>query len=87
MFLTKKGQIMIINLDLNIEKPRYYTVSDITFAQVDAWFGHTTRDLKLDLIYPQSRMKKVPCIVTRPPKVRPKKSNFGGRYFYVKIQL
>lgn len=40
---------MIINLDLNIEKPRYYTVSDITFAQVDAWFGHTTRDLKLDL--------------------------------------
>lgn len=54
---------MIINLDLNIEKPRYYTVSDITFAQVDAWFGHTTRDLKLDLIYPQSRMKKVPCIV------------------------
>ena len=25
--------------------------------------------------------------VTRPPKVRPKKSNFGGRYFYVKIQL
>ena len=26
-------------------------------------------------------------ILTRPPKVRPKKSNFGGRYFYVKIQL
>ena len=26
-------------------------------------------------------------LVTRPPKVRPKKSNFGGRYFYVKIQL
>ena len=51
---------MIINLDLNIEKPRYYTVSNITFAQVDAWFGHTTRDLKLDLIYPQSRMKKSP---------------------------
>ena len=25
--------------------------------------------------------------VTRPPKVRPKKSSFGGRYFYVKIQL
>ena len=23
----------------------------------------------------------------RPQKVRPKKSNFGGRYFYVKIQL
>ena len=26
-------------------------------------------------------------ILTRPQKVRPKKSNFGGRYFYVKIQL
>lgn len=26
-------------------------------------------------------------LVTRPQKVRPKKSNFGGRYFYVKIQL
>ena len=25
--------------------------------------------------------------MTRPPKVRPKKSNFGGWYFYVKIQL
>ena len=25
--------------------------------------------------------------LTRPPKVRPKKSNYGGRYFYVKIQL
>ena len=25
--------------------------------------------------------------LTRPQKVRPKKSNFGGRYFYVKIQL
>ena len=25
--------------------------------------------------------------MTRPQKVRPKKSNFGGRYFYVKIQL
>ena len=31
--------------------------------------------------------KKVNINVTRPPKVRPKKSNFGGRYFYVKIQL
>ena len=31
--------------------------------------------------------KKALVIMTRPPKVRPKKSNFGGRYFYVKIQL
>ena len=32
-------------------------------------------------------MKKHKGKMTRPPKVRPKKSNFGGRYFYVKIQL
>ena len=31
--------------------------------------------------------RNAPTIMTRPPKVRPKKSNFGGRYFYVKIQL
>lgn len=32
-------------------------------------------------------IKKQDTDLTRPPKVRPKKSNFGGRYFYVKIQL
>lgn len=53
---------MKINLDLKIEKPGYFTITDITYAQVDAWFGHTTRDLKLDLIYPQSRMKKSPAL-------------------------
>lgn len=54
---------MKIDLDLQIEQPRYYTVSNITFAQVDAWFGHTTRDLKLDLIYPKDKRKKYPCII------------------------
>lgn len=32
-------------------------------------------------------LKNAYRVLTRPPKVRPKKSNFGGRYFYVKIQL
>lgn len=27
--------------------------TDITYAQVDSWFGHCRRDLKLDLIYPE----------------------------------
>ena len=31
--------------------------------------------------------ENAPELLTRPPKVRPKKSNFGGWYFYVKIQL
>ena len=41
-----------------------------------------------DVVIPeQIDGKTVTMLVTRPPKVRPKKSNFGGRYFYVKIQL
>lgn len=55
--------MMKLEMNLKIEKPRYFTVSDITYAQVDAWFGHTTRDLKLDLIYPKLKNKKSPCIV------------------------
>ena len=35
----------------------------------------------------KERKYKKHSVLTRPPKVRPKKSNFGGRYFYVKIQL
>ncbi len=50
---------------VTIEKkqPQYSVVSGITFAQVDAWFGHTVRELKMDLIYPEDRTKKYPCIV------------------------
>ena len=50
--------IMKFEMNLKIEKPRYFTVSDITYAQVDAWFGHTTRGWKLDLIYPKEKNKK-----------------------------
>ena len=31
-------------------KPQYVVTTDITYAQVDSWFGHCRRDLKLDLI-------------------------------------
>ncbi|MCD7726485.1 MAG: alpha/beta hydrolase [Clostridiales bacterium] len=44
-------------------EPQYCVVTDVAFAQVDAWFGHTRRDLKMDLIYPESENKKYPCIV------------------------
>ena len=50
---------MKINLDLKIEKPSYFTITDITYAQVDAWFGHTTRDLKLNLIYLKGELTKI----------------------------
>ena len=32
-------------LKLSVEKPQYITVNDITYAQVDSWFGHCRRDL------------------------------------------
>ena len=45
-------------------KPQYVVPTDITYAQVDSWFGHCRRDLKLDLIYPEDgEGKTYPCIV------------------------
>lgn len=45
-------------------KPQYVVTIDITYAQVDSWFGHCRRDLKLDLIYPEDgEGKTYPCIV------------------------
>lgn len=45
-------------------KPQYVVATDITYAQVDSWFGHCRRDLKLDLIYPEDgEGKTYPCIV------------------------
>ena len=44
--------------------PQYVVTTDITYAQVDSWFGHCRRDLKLDLIYPEDgEGKTYPCIV------------------------
>ena len=49
-------------LKLSVEKPQYITVNDITYAQVDSWFGHCRRDLKLDIIYPETKDGKIyPC--------------------------
>ena len=45
-------------------KPQYVVTTYITYAQVDSWFGHCRRDLKLDLIYPEDgEGKTYPCIV------------------------
>lgn len=51
------------NLKIKVEAPIYTVVADVTFAQVDAWFGHTRRDLKMDIIYPEDMTRKYPCIV------------------------
>lgn len=50
-------------IQVEVREPQYSVITDLTFAQTDAWFGHTTQDLKMDLIYPEDREKKYPCIV------------------------
>ena len=51
-------------IKINVTKPQYVQVSDITYAQVDSWYDHCRRDLKLDLIYPEDMSdKRYPCIV------------------------
>ncbi len=50
-------------LSINGTKPTYYAITGITFSQVDCWFGHTRRDLKLDIIYPEDPKKLYPCIL------------------------
>lgn len=46
-----------------ITSPQYLVDTDVTFAQVDDWFGHTSMDLKLDIIYPENPGHPYPCIV------------------------
>lgn len=48
---------------INISKPQYAMVEDITFAQVDTWFGNTRKDLRMDIIYPKDSTKTYPCIL------------------------
>ncbi len=50
-------------LKIKVEAPQYSVVTGVTFAQVDAWFDHTRRDLKMDIIYPEDKSKKYPCVV------------------------
>ena len=50
-------------VNIKVEAPLYSTITGLTFAQVDTWFGHTVRDLKMDIIYPEDRTKRYPCIV------------------------
>lgn len=45
------------------EEPQYSVAAGVAFAQVDSWFGHTRKDLKMDIIYPEDCGKKYPCIV------------------------
>lgn len=50
-------------ITVEVKAPQYVVVADVAFAQVDAWYGHTRRDLKMDIIYPEDKNEKYPCIV------------------------
>lgn len=50
-------------LKIKVESPQFSAVTGVTFAQVDAWFGHTRRDLKMDIIYPEDADRQYPCVV------------------------
>lgn len=50
-------------IQVEVREPQYSVTTNLTFAQVDAWFGHTRQDLKMDLIYPEDSTKDYPCIV------------------------
>ena len=50
-------------VNIQVTEPTYYAATDVTFSQVDAWYGHTYRDLKMDIIYPEDPEKTYPCIV------------------------
>ncbi len=55
---------MIRNIKMEWERPGLWMDGDVTYGQADAWFGHTSQDLKLDIIYPhEGQDKPWPCIV------------------------
>lgn len=50
-------------IKVEVKAPQYVTDTGITYAQADTWFGHSRKDLKLDIIHPEQGEKKSPCIV------------------------
>lgn len=51
-------------INVAIDRPGLWLDADVTYGQVGHWFGHTTKDLKMDVIYPhEGQDKSWPCIV------------------------
>lgn len=50
-------------IEIKPEAPRYSVVAGISFAQVEGWGGHTWKNLKMDIIYPEDDTKEYPCVV------------------------
>ncbi len=46
------------------DRPTLYLDADVTYSQVNGWYGHTTRDLKMDVMYPDLKTDELwPCII------------------------
>jgi len=45
------------------DEPVFYLDEEVTYARTDAWFGHVTRDLRMNVIYPQTDKRLYPCII------------------------
>ena len=50
-------------IEVTVKKPQFSVTTDVSFAQVDAWYGHTRMDLKMDIIYPEDDTRLYPCVV------------------------
>ena len=49
-------------ISVEVQEPVYFLDEDVTYAQADAWYGNVTRDLRMDIVYPQTEGKH-PCII------------------------
>lgn len=55
---------MRTKIKVEITEPGLYLDSDVTYAQVPSWFGHTTRDLKMSVIrHYENQPKPMPLLV------------------------
>ena len=59
----RKEKNMRKNIQVKVEVPQFTVITGLTYAQRDSWVGHTMQDLKMDLIYPEDKERKYPCIV------------------------
>lgn len=50
-------------IPLNRKAPQFTVTTNVTFAQTDYWYGHTTKDLRMNLIFPEDEGRNYPCIV------------------------
>jgi acetyl esterase/lipase len=50
-------------ISIEVKDPVYYLDEEVTYAQADAWFDHVTRDMRMDIIYPQDNSRTYPCII------------------------